>query len=218
MWCTLSMLLILQSWLHYAGGGGLQCGECGRQRQNAQVCAQGKMGQKERTSIRPMGYELYLVCTDFSCLTVTVEQTLQLWSDILWDYFPLVTPSSCFSPSFWCAVIEEANWLMLQDDIQKPGDGFDAVICLGNSFAHLPDFKGPWLQILLSPVNWYTVTLILEGWSSRVFLTVFNLSTLMCQMSHQKLDSIKTISNQVHVVSYYYSIVRHRSPSVKSPL
>ncbi|AWP16784.1 putative glycine N-methyltransferase [Scophthalmus maximus] len=39
-------------------------------------------------------------------------------------------------------VIEEANWLTLSEDIQKPGKGFDAVICLGNSFAHLPDFKG----------------------------------------------------------------------------
>uniref|UniRef100_A0A674ICT9 Glycine N-methyltransferase n=1 Tax=Terrapene triunguis TaxID=2587831 RepID=A0A674ICT9_9SAUR len=39
-------------------------------------------------------------------------------------------------------VIEEANWLTLDKDVQKPGDGFDAVICLGNSFAHLPDFKG----------------------------------------------------------------------------
>ncbi|XP_062326398.1 glycine N-methyltransferase [Osmerus eperlanus] len=38
--------------------------------------------------------------------------------------------------------IEEANWLTLTEDVQKPGDGFDAVICLGNSFAHLPDFKG----------------------------------------------------------------------------
>ncbi|XP_034015454.1 glycine N-methyltransferase [Thalassophryne amazonica] len=39
-------------------------------------------------------------------------------------------------------VIEEANWLTLPEDIQKPGEGFDAAICLGNSFAHLPDFKG----------------------------------------------------------------------------
>ncbi|XP_053169389.1 glycine N-methyltransferase [Hemicordylus capensis] len=39
-------------------------------------------------------------------------------------------------------VIEEANWLTLPQDLQKPGEGFDAVICLGNSFAHLPDFKG----------------------------------------------------------------------------
>lgn len=44
-------------------------------------------------------------------------------------------------------VIEEANWLTLKDDIDGfeenwPKDGFDAVICLGNSFAHLPDFEG----------------------------------------------------------------------------
>ncbi|KAI5618812.1 glycine N-methyltransferase [Silurus asotus] len=45
-------------------------------------------------------------------------------------------------PAYDNWVIEEANWLTLADDIQKPGDGFDAVICLGNSFAHLPDFKG----------------------------------------------------------------------------
>lgn len=43
---------------------------------------------------------------------------------------------------FWPTVIDEANWLTLSEDIQKPGEGFDAVICLGNSFAHLPDFKG----------------------------------------------------------------------------
>lgn len=38
-------------------------------------------------------------------------------------------------------VIEEANWLTLDKDVPA-GDGFDAVICLGNSFAHLPDCKG----------------------------------------------------------------------------
>ncbi|KAF3701439.1 Glycine N-methyltransferase [Channa argus] len=45
-------------------------------------------------------------------------------------------------PAFDEWVIEEANWLTLPEDIQKIEDGFDAVICLGNSFAHLPDFKG----------------------------------------------------------------------------
>ena len=42
-------------------------------------------------------------------------------------------------------VIEEANWLTLVEDledIEKPEEGFDAVLCLGNSFAHLPDFSG----------------------------------------------------------------------------
>lgn len=42
-------------------------------------------------------------------------------------------------------VIEEANWLDLADNhgnVEFPEGGFDAVICLGNSFAHLPDLTG----------------------------------------------------------------------------
>jgi glycine N-methyltransferase len=40
-------------------------------------------------------------------------------------------------------VIEEANWLSLYHDIEDlVGDGFDTLICMGNSFAHLPDFGG----------------------------------------------------------------------------
>jgi len=40
-------------------------------------------------------------------------------------------------------VIEEANWLTLPEDIEDlVGEGFDAVINMGNSFAHLPDFQG----------------------------------------------------------------------------
>jgi len=47
------------------------------------------------------------------------------------------------SASPYSAVIEEANWLTLLDDIAEiPGDGFDAVICLGNSFSHMPDTSG----------------------------------------------------------------------------
>lgn len=41
------------------------------------------------------------------------------------------------------SVIEEANWLTLYDDIKDiVQGGFDAVICLGNSFAHMPDLHG----------------------------------------------------------------------------
>ena len=42
-------------------------------------------------------------------------------------------------------MIEEANWLNLVEDLEefeKPANGFDAVVCLGNSFSHLPDFEG----------------------------------------------------------------------------
>jgi len=40
-------------------------------------------------------------------------------------------------------IIEEANWLTLYDDIKDLiCGGFDAVICLGNSFAHMTDAYG----------------------------------------------------------------------------
>ena len=45
-------------------------------------------------------------------------------------------------PAFDDWVIEEANWLTLDEDIEAPPGGFDAGILLGNSFAHLPDFHG----------------------------------------------------------------------------
>ncbi len=41
-------------------------------------------------------------------------------------------------------MIEEANWLNLEETISAPegSAGFDAIICMGNSFAHLPDAHG----------------------------------------------------------------------------
>ena len=45
------------------------------------------------------------------------------------------------------SVIEEANWLTLEDDVRhmedvEEGTLFDAVLCLGNSLSALPDFDG----------------------------------------------------------------------------
>ncbi|XP_063530132.1 glycine N-methyltransferase [Cydia strobilella] len=47
-------------------------------------------------------------------------------------------------PKFDQWIIEEANWETLHSDVQAflPGASFDAVICLGNSFAHLLDEFG----------------------------------------------------------------------------
>jgi glycine N-methyltransferase len=41
-------------------------------------------------------------------------------------------------------IIEEGNWLTLTETLDevKGEEGFDAIICMGNSFAHLPDFSG----------------------------------------------------------------------------
>ena len=32
--------------------------------------------------------------------------------------------------------------MTLDQDVPAPEGGFDALICMGNSFAHLPDFHG----------------------------------------------------------------------------
>ena len=48
------------------------------------------------------------------------------------------------------SVIEEANWLTLRRDlcgsVDMPEQGFDAVCCLGNSFAHLHNSDGDMTQ------------------------------------------------------------------------
>lgn len=57
-------------------------------------------------------------------------------------------------------VIEEANWLTLVDDLEgidKPKGGYDAVICLGNSFAHLPDFSGKLINQRVALENFYAM-------------------------------------------------------------
>ncbi|KAK7868539.1 hypothetical protein R5R35_004821 [Gryllus longicercus] len=46
-------------------------------------------------------------------------------------------------PAFDRWAIEEANWLTLPEDLPDARDRFDAVLCLGNSFAHLPARPGP---------------------------------------------------------------------------
>ena len=46
-------------------------------------------------------------------------------------------PPLLFTP----ADIYEANWLTLTSDLGTERQ-YDAVICLGNSFAHLPDLTG----------------------------------------------------------------------------
>ena len=48
--------------------------------------------------------------------------------------------------AFITTAIEKANWLTLSQDLRRidgmPKAGFDVVLCLGNSFAMLPDFEG----------------------------------------------------------------------------
>ena len=59
-------------------------------------------------------------------------------------------------------MIEEANWLHLEDDLKKEGHiasggGFDAIVCMGNSFAHLPDFNGDQREHGMAIQNFYNL-------------------------------------------------------------
>ena len=71
------------------------------------------------------------------------------FQEVLYLYVAEICNAFCMqyiilkSASPYSTVIEEANWLTLLDDIAEIfGDGFDAVICLGNSFSHMPDTAG----------------------------------------------------------------------------
>jgi len=44
--------------------------------------------------------------------------------------------------AFFDWTIEEANWMTLTKDVKTPGAGYDALICMGNSFPHLIDDHG----------------------------------------------------------------------------
>nr|KAF6341283.1 glycine N-methyltransferase [Myotis myotis] len=87
-------------------------------------------------------------------------------------------------PAFDKWVIEEANWMTLDKDVpQPPEGGFDAVICLGNSFAHLPDCKGDQSEHRLALKNIanmvtldYTVQVPGAGQDGSLGLSKFRLS------------------------------------------
>lgn len=60
-------------------------------------------------------------------------------------------------PIFDRWVIEEGNWLTLKEDLTPPEGGFDALICMGNSFAHLPDIHGDQRQHIQAIENFHSL-------------------------------------------------------------
>ena len=44
--------------------------------------------------------------------------------------------------AFFNWTIEEGNWMTLTKDVKTPGAGYDAILCMGNSFPNLMDFHG----------------------------------------------------------------------------
>lgn len=70
-------------------------------------------------------------------------------------------------------MIDEANWLTLPNDIAEIlGDGFDAVICLGNSFSHMPDTTGD----RQNQRYFLIVTLLHESLSEHIVIAMVRIS------------------------------------------
>ena len=76
-------------------------------------------------------------------------------------YFVIFLNVTFTLPTPVVPVIEEANWLSLSDDLTHmegvPKGGFDAVLCLGNSFSHLPDFEGGLLNQKVALTNFWSM-------------------------------------------------------------
>ncbi|XP_036104720.1 glycine N-methyltransferase isoform X2 [Molossus molossus] len=101
-------------------------------------------------------------------------------------------------PAFDKWVIEEANWMTLDEDVpQPPEGGFDAVICLGNSFAHLPDCKGGLLVI-----DHRNYDHILSTGCAPPGKNIYYKSDLTKDIT----TSVLTVNNKAHMVTLDYTV------------
>ncbi|KAG1924824.1 glycine N-methyltransferase [Pimephales promelas] len=130
-------------------------------------------------------------------------------------------------PAFDNWVIEEANWLTLDEDVKKPGDGFDAVICLGNSFAHLPDFKGDQsdqklaLQNIASMVKPGGILIIdhrnydyiLETGQAPQGKNIYYKSDLRQDIS----TSVLWVNNKPHMITLDYTLILPQAEDIQTP-
>ncbi|KAL2791843.1 glycine N-methyltransferase isoform 2 [Daubentonia madagascariensis] len=101
-------------------------------------------------------------------------------------------------PAFDKWVIEEANWMTLNKDVPQPAEGgFDAVICLGNSFAHLPDCKGGLLVI-----DHRNYDHILSTGCAPPGKNIYYKSDLTKDIT----TSVLTVNNKAHMVTLDYTV------------
>lgn len=117
-------------------------------------------------------------------------------------------------------VIDEANWLHLEDDLNKEGHipkdgGFDALICMGNSFAHLPDFQGDQHDHRLAIANFYGLlkpggVLIIDHRNYDYILENGSAPTKNIYYNSKHIQGIKTsvlyVNNQPNMITLDYNM------------
>lgn len=118
------------------------------------------------------------------------------------------------------AVIEEANWLTLHEDLKeyKGNEGFDAIVCMGNSFAHLPDFTGDQHDQRLAIANFHNLLkpggcLIIDHRNYDYILENGKAPTNNIYYNSQHINSIKTsvlyVNNQPNLITLDYNMDVH---------
>ncbi|XP_012496310.1 PREDICTED: glycine N-methyltransferase [Propithecus coquereli] len=131
-------------------------------------------------------------------------------------------------PAFDKWVIEEANWMTLNKDVPQPAEGgFDAVICLGNSFSHLPDCKGDQSEHQLALKNIASMVrsgglLIIDHRNYDYILSsgcappgknIYYKSDLTKDIT----TSVLTVNNKAHMVTLDYTVQVPRTGQDGSP-
>ncbi|EHH62780.1 hypothetical protein EGM_21243 [Macaca fascicularis] len=111
-------------------------------------------------------------------------------------------------PAFDKWVIEEANWMTLDKDVPQSAEGgFDAVICLGNSFAHLPDCKGDQSEHRLALKNIASMVragglLVIDHRNYDHILSTGCASDLTKDIT----TSVLIVNNKAHMVTLDYTV------------
>jgi len=119
-------------------------------------------------------------------------------------------------PAFDQWVIEEGNWLCLHEQMKEhKGSGFDAIICMGNSFAHLPDFSGDQHDQRIAIANFYELLkpggiLVIDHRNYDYILEHGAAPTKNIYYSSKHIQGIKTsvlyVNNQPNMITLDYQM------------
>jgi len=114
-------------------------------------------------------------------------------------------------------IIEEGNWLTLHENMKeyKGGEGFDAIICMGNSFAHLPDFSGDQQEQRRAIANFHSLLkpggiLVIDHRNYDYILEHGNAPTKNIYYNSKHINGIKTsvlyVNNKPNLITLDYTM------------
>merc|ERR1712223_1659083 len=114
-------------------------------------------------------------------------------------------------------IIQEANWLTLHENMKeyKGDEGFDAIICMGNSFAHLPYFSGDQHEQRRAIANFHSLlkpggVLVIDHRNYDYILEHGNAPTKNIYYNSKHINDIKTsvlyVNNKPNLITLDYTM------------